>query len=271
MQSLRGSKLKIGDEYAPPTQGKHLPTLSPIQRGVEGKTVEPPDPLSPRPSPQPSPTKGEGAKTKEEFALRFPISAELEIRYRQLEQEQIKSQLQETQLARVKKALKQAKRKIKGLQEDLLKAEKYKEYGRYGELLKGQLHSLTKGQESVTLVDYYDPSLPLLTLPLESSKDPVWNMEDYFRKHHKYLSAEKHLRPRLESAKQEAMQLQDDLTKIESGEKLITEGYVSHSPPKGPLMPKPIGNQKKASTDSSDWLSPICVFGWGLYLGRENS
>ena len=115
----------------------------------------------------------------------FPVSAEIEERYWKEEQDHIVSQVRNAQHSRIKKALKQANKKIKSLQENLQKAERYREYGRYGELLKGQLHSLTKGQAFVTVIDYYDPALPQLTLPLDSSKDPVWNMEDYFRKYHR--------------------------------------------------------------------------------------
>ena len=128
------------------------------------------------------------------------------------------------------------------------KVEKYREYGRYGELLKGNLHSMAKGQEAVTVIDYYDSTLPQLTLPLDSSKDPVWNMEDYFKKHHKYLSAEKHLRPRLESANRVVVQLREEITQIESGANLPIHGTTLPFQGKGkqgsmsaekPIKPQP--------------------------------
>lgn len=218
MQTLRLSRLKAGDRYAPPIQDRQK--LSPL--------------------PTPPLLRGEGfkdIKTEDQFTQQFPVSAAIEERYWKKEQDQIQAQARTAQLSQIKKALKHAKKKITGLQEDLQKAQKFQEYGRYGELLKGQLHAIHKGQESVTLVDYYDPALPQLTLLLDSSKDPVWNMEDYFRKHHKFLSAEKHLRPRLETVKQEAERLQQALTHIESGEDLPLEGVARPSQEKGTRDP----------------------------------
>ncbi|UCE63062.1 MAG: NFACT family protein [Nitrospirota bacterium] len=242
LQTLKDSWVKIGDLYAPPTQDKRVPrplarlTLSPFQHDVEGKFSGHSGTLAPPPSPQPSPLRGEGAldeRRRGEFAVRYPVSAEIEDRYWKEEQVHILSQLRNAHLSRIKKALKHTNKKIKKLQEDLKKAERYREYGRYGELLKGQLHSIAKGQEAVTVVDYYDPSLPQLTLPLDTSKDPVWNMEDYFKKHHKFLSAEKHLQPRLETAKRDLVRLQEELATIESGENLRIQGITQPSQGKG--------------------------------------
>jgi predicted ribosome quality control (RQC) complex YloA/Tae2 family protein len=227
MQSLRASWLKIGDRYAPPTQGKHLRAPPPQPSLLRGEEV---------------PVVGKGGK----FAVRFPVSASIEERYWKEHHDHILLQVRNARLSRIKKALKQTNKKIKSLQEDLQKAERYREYGRYGELLKGQLPSLTKGQSFVTVVDYYDPALPKLTLPLDSSKDPVWNMKDYFKKYHKFLSAEKHLQPRLEMAKKEAERFQEELAKIESGEDHTIEGMALLSREKRKRGPMSTEKQTKS-------------------------
>ena len=255
IQAIRVSWLKIGDPYAPPSQDKRLP----------------------RPSPQPSPLRGEGAFEEVkagDFAVLYPVSVEIEERFWKEEQVHILSQVRNARLSSVKKALKQANRKIKSFQEDLKKVEKYREYGRYGELLKGQLQSIAKGQEAVTVVDYYDPSLPQLTLPLDSSKDPVWNMENYFKKHHKLLSAEKHLQPRLETAKAEAVRLQEEITQIESGGDVPIQGMSLPSRGKGKRgamsAEKPTKSQQARATGYRQFVS---ADGLPLLVGktaREN-
>ena len=257
MKALRESWLKIGDRYAPPSQDRRLsrPVAAQpqplIHHDVKGKDS---GVSGIRKSP-PSLLRGEGEFEKVgngAFAGLYPVSAEIERRYWEEEQTHILSQTRNAHLSSMKKALKQANKKIKVLQEDLKKVEKYREYGRYGELLKGNLHSIVKGQESVTVVDYYDPSLPQLTLPLDSSKDPVWNMEDYFRKHHKHLSAEKHLRPRLESANREVVQLKEEISQFESGGNLPIHGVTLPFQGKGKKGPmsaeKPIKPQPARAT-----------------------
>ena len=67
------------------------------------------------------------------------------------------------------------------------------------------------------MLDYYDPALPTLTLPLDPAKDAVWNMEDYFRKYHKYIGAQEHLQPRVDQAQQEVARLEAKLAQLEQG------------------------------------------------------
>lgn len=76
---------------------------------------------------------------------------------------------------------------------------------------------MKKGQDQVKVIDYFDPSLPELTLPLDPTKDPVWNMNDYFRKFHKYQGAQEHLRPRLETVQEDITKLESQLVEMEKG------------------------------------------------------
>jgi predicted ribosome quality control (RQC) complex YloA/Tae2 family protein len=100
---------------------------------------------------------------------------------------------------------------------DLAKAERYKNYDRYGELIKANLGTIRKGQTDVTVVDYFDEELPTLTIPLDQAKTPQGNMDDYFRKHRKQLAAERELRPRIEEGQKELETLRQEMTAIEQG------------------------------------------------------
>ena len=173
----------------------------------------------------------------ERFAATYPVSAAMETYYDKKEHEDNQHRLHDQQLAHAKKALKMAKGKLRALQEDLQKVERYREYARYGELMKSALHDLRKGQETATLTDYFDPALPPLTLPLDPAKDPVRNMEDYFRKHHKYLGAQEHLLPRIAKQRQTIENLEEHLTQIEQG--IIDPGYTPKTTKKHQPQPTP--------------------------------
>ena len=197
LRSLKKSRIQVGKPFVPPTT--HAP--------------QSPE----RPSPWRAETTEKPSQKEETFAARYPVSAAMEAYFDKKEQEDNKHNLHNQQLAQVKKSLKAAKGKLQALQEDLKKAERYREYGRYGELLKSALPKLRKGQETATLTDYFDLTLPTLTLALDPSKDPVQNMEDYFRKHHKYLGAQEHLLPRIAAQQQRVEKLETQLTQIEQG------------------------------------------------------
>ncbi|MBA3613728.1 MAG: NFACT family protein [Nitrospirales bacterium] len=222
LQSLRESRVKIGERYTPPQlrprPPEPVPPLATAGRIPQDKTVVHQGEQIGEPLPEAS-TQG-----KDGFGERYPVSAELEARYEEEEQEAGKDTILEQQLAHVRKALKHAKRKIQALQEDFKKMERFQDYTRYGELLKSHLHEIKKGQESIAMVDYYDPALPTLTLPLNPSKDAVWNMEDYFRKYHKYIGAQEHLQPRVDQAHQEVARLEAKLAQLEQG--IVDPDYV---------------------------------------------
>ena len=197
LRSLKESRLQIGERFVPPATPPSPSTQSPsIWREKE---IEIP------------------SHDEESFAAKYPVSATMESYYAKKEKEEQQGTLREKQLAHARKSLKMAKGTLRRLQEDLKKSERYCEYARYGELMKSALHELRKGQETVTLTDYFDPALPTLTLPLDPAKDPVRNMEDYFRKHHKYLGAQEHLLPRIETQQQKVTTLEDQLTQLAQG------------------------------------------------------
>jgi predicted ribosome quality control (RQC) complex YloA/Tae2 family protein len=108
-------------------------------------------------------------------------------------------------------------RRIDAWQEDLAKASRYRDYGRYGELLKAQLTSITPGMDQITLVDYYDPRLPEVTLPLDRSKSALDNMNEYFKKHRKHVAADRELRDRIAHGEHETAALREELRSIEDG------------------------------------------------------
>ena len=267
LRSLRESRVKIGEPFTPPTMrpiqqpeslspqtvAAHVPQDQNVaHQGHQGRDIG-------EPSSETSTRKEDG------FEDRYPVSAELDTRYGQQEHEEGKDSVLHQQLAQARKALKQAKRKVQALQEDFKKTERFKEYARYGELLKSHLHEITKGQEAITIVDYYDPALPTLTLPLDPSKNAVWNMEDYFRKYHKFVGAQEHLQPRVNQAQQEVVRLEEKLTQLEQGIEdpdfsPTTKKTAGVQSPQGTRAPKgrPVPAQSYRTYTSADGL-PILV------------
>ncbi|MGD9851394.1 MAG: NFACT family protein [Nitrospirales bacterium] len=243
LRSLRESRTKIGERYMPPA-------LRPKQQ------LSTPPPLAQAIEPPPS--------LKEEFGDRFPVSAELEARYGQQEGEQAKDSILEQQQAQCRKALKHAKRKIQALQEDFKKVERFREYSRYGELLKSHLHEIKKGQESIGIVDYYDPALPTLTLPLDPSKDAVWNMENYFRKYHKFIGAQEHLQPRVDQAQEEVVRLEAQLAQLKQG---TMDPNFSPKIPKTTVLPG-IRSPKGRPTPSQCYRTYTSADGLAILVGK---
>ena len=147
----------------------------------------------------------------------FPLSASIEAYFHMAEAVSVIETVRNVRAGILRKSIKKLRHRIGAWQEDLAKAEKYKAYSRYGELIKANIGTIRKGQTDVTLVDYFDEELPNLTIPLDQTKTPQGNMDDYFRKHRKHLAAERELHPRIKEGQKELETLRRELTAIEQG------------------------------------------------------
>ncbi len=148
--------------------------------------------------------------------LRFPVSERIEASHLISEQNAFIENQRHQQVVHLRKHIKKLQRRVAKLTQDFEKVGAYREYGRYGELLKSHVSALRKGQNQITVIDYFDETLPELTLPLNPEKDGPENLKDYFTKHGKFTGAQKNLVPRLKETKNELNNLQNELHALES-------------------------------------------------------
>lgn len=182
------------------------------QRNLVGRPYEAP------PQHRPPSTKGNAPRFDPPAAAgRFPVSQAIEAHYEDKERLLAGDRVRHERLRALKKSLAKMIRRIEAWRGDLTKAAAYRDYGRYGELLKANLKAFTTGMDRITLVDYYDASLPEVTLPLDRTKSALHNMNQYFKKHRKYVTAERELRPRIADAEQEVDAVRREITSIQDG------------------------------------------------------
>ena len=240
LASLNEGRGRVGQPYRPPAQ--RLPT---VHRPAKSW----PEPDADRP---------------------FPVSALLEERYRQREADGATVRQRQIRLAELKKGIKKAGRRIDALREDLDKATRYQDYARYGELLKAYLGRIKKGLERVTVVDYFDPAQPELVIPLDPSRTPQGNMDDYFKKYRKFLAAGQEITPRIE-------ELERDLTTLRKEQQAIQDG--SWTPPEAASAPtrgnrsRPHAQHSALRTQHPKRTGPFRRFisadGLPIYVGRN--
>lgn len=195
--------------------GRVLASLRPHKERLNQPYQAPSAPHS-RPSPQEI-TSSEHATIHTLDAEPFPLSSQLEARYREREAELSRLRQVQERGAVLRKNLKKLLRRADALRRDLEQAGRYEPYARYGELLKANLGSLKKGMTAVTVIDYYDERLPELTIPLDPTKGAQANMDAYFAKYRKFLSAQREIAPRLDSIESEVQQTQAELDAIRLG------------------------------------------------------
>ncbi|MEW6542285.1 MAG: NFACT family protein [Nitrospirota bacterium] len=242
LATLNEGSEEAGALYHPPARPPHA---------TGGADVAEPLPQPGRPSP-------------------FPLSLAIEERYGQREEELTRERLRQARLGELRKAVKKAVRRIEALRSDLDKAERYRDYARYGELLKANLGRIKKGQEQIAVVDYFDPALPELVIPLDPAKGPQGNMDDCFRKHRKHLSAQQEIRPRLEAAERELERVRAEMAALQR------EEWTPSPPESAPARQdrsRPIARHPSPVTRHPSRSGPFRRFasadGLPIYVGRN--
>jgi predicted ribosome quality control (RQC) complex YloA/Tae2 family protein len=84
----------------------------------------------------------------------FGLSAAIESYYDEKESTDSTAAVRDARAHQIRKTMKKQGRRIEAWRNDLAKAEKYRNYARYGELLKANLGTIKKGLESIIVVDY---------------------------------------------------------------------------------------------------------------------
>ena len=184
--------------------------------------------------------------------IRFPVSERIESSHSVSERNAYIEDQRHQQIVHLRKHVKKLQRRITKLTQDLEKVSAYREYGRYGELLKNHVSALGRGQKHITVVDYFDEQLPELTLPLDPEKDGPGNLKAYFTKHGKFAGAQKNLVPRIEETKNELGKLQNELQELESGKvtdqsKQEDDQGSAQSVPPAPPQPQRSGLKRQTA------------------------
>ena len=110
-------------------------------------------------------------------------------------------------------------RKIDALKSDIAACAEKDEFKRRGDLITSNIHLIEKGMDAVSLVDYFDPEMPSVTLTLDPRLTPSQNAQKYYKKYNKLKKGEVELTRQLEIAKEELNYIRsvaDEFSRAES-------------------------------------------------------
>jgi predicted ribosome quality control (RQC) complex YloA/Tae2 family protein len=180
------------------TRGRQLiASLVPVRRG--GQELAAGGRYDPGPSPHPGAMAGVAAspwryldpsssapgEEASPLAARFPLNLALGAHSARAEARAVLEESRERLRKRLAAALKKRRTLRSRLEEDLAGAREGEKGLRLGELLKGEMHRLRRGQESVEVVDWYAPDQKKISIPLDPARSPLENIEKFFERHRK--------------------------------------------------------------------------------------
>ena len=161
-------------------------------------------------------------------------------------------------------------KKIKKLQATLTESEKGEQYKLYGELLTANIYQLQQGMKEIEVINYYDESGAMITIPLDSQKSPSQNAQKYFTKYQKAKNAIEYVTEQIQLANEEVNYFEGLLQQLDSAdprdieemrEELQEGGYLKQRHKKGFKKPK----DKKPILDEY-----ISTDGDTIFVGKNN-
>lgn len=103
---------------------------------------------------------------------------------------------------------------IRELEASVAEGEKAERYKRFGELILGSDRTIAKGDKSARVVDYYDPELREVEIPLDETMTPKENAERLFRRYRKARDGALAARDRLKESRAAAKILESAIEKL---------------------------------------------------------
>lgn len=169
----------------------------------------------------------------------------------------------------IKNELNKNERKMKKHLQTMKKAEGADRYQKLGELLTAHLHLVSKGDTSVTVIDYYDPEQMEVNIDLNPNKTPSENAQSFYKKYQKLKTSKQMIEKEMVKTQKEINYLEQLLQQIdvaseadidEIRDELRHEGYLKRQA-KGKKKNKP----KKPAPEEF-----IATDGTQILVGKNN-
>lgn len=107
-------------------------------------------------------------------------------------------------------------RKLKKHEKTIKKAESADHYQRLGELLTAHMHTVKHGDQTASVIDYYDPEQNEITIELNPNKTPSENAQGFFKTYQKLKTSRKKVKQQMKKAHSEIAYLEQLLQQIDT-------------------------------------------------------
>ncbi len=136
-------------------------------------------------------------------------------------------------------------RKLKKHEKTIKKAEGADYYQRLGELLTANMHQVKQGDQTATVIDYYDPEQNEMIIELNPNKTPSENAQGFFKTYQKLKTSMKKVKQEIKKANNEIAYLEQLLQQIDSAREADIEEIRDELRDEGYLKRQRQGKKKK--------------------------
>ena len=160
-------------------------------------------------------------------------------------------------------------RKLRNQQKELEATFDREHLRRLGDIVTANLHAISRGQARLTAVDFYDPEMKEIDIPLNPAISPQQNAAKFYKDYQKAKTAEKVLTEQIAKGETELRYLSsvlDELSRVESErdiqeirQELVEGGYLRET-----------GQRKKMKLPASKPMLFRSSDGYEILVGRNN-
>ena len=154
--------------------------------------------------------------------------------------------------------------------DEINEAKSLDEFSRLGELLTANIYQIQKGMKEISVIDYNEPDMPTVLIPLNENLSPSENVQSYYKKYNKAKSRIHELSIQLEHTRDELNYLEnvmvsinniDSLDSIEDiRDEMVKQGYY--------LQSTGSKNKKKVVSSPMEFVSSD---GYKIFVGKNNT
>jgi len=159
-------------------------------------------------------------------------------------------------------------RKLELQKEELAQAEDRERYREQGDIITANFHTLSRGQESLTAQNFYDPDGDEITISLDPLKTPQQNAAAYYKRYNKAKTAERHLIEQMDRAKGEREYLDSVLESLQKAETTSDIAQIRQELIEAGLLKQSVG--KKQKLPPAKPLAFVSSTGIPIYAGKNN-
>ncbi|MBC3795499.1 Rqc2 family fibronectin-binding protein [Acetobacterium tundrae] len=166
--------------------------------------------------------------------------------------------------------LKKNVKKLKNLHLDEESSHKSEKYKLYGDLITANIYALEKGQETATLINYYDPDCQSIEVPLKVNRTPAQNAQSYYKKYNKSKIALQHLSGYIKETEDKIYYLESLINGLDQSTELDELDEIRHEFLHSEFNKKALSKEDKKKQTPSKPLHYLSSEGFHIFVGKNN-
>lgn len=161
-------------------------------------------------------------------------------------------------------------KKLDNLQQDVTTSHKNEKFKLYGDLITANIYAIEKGQETTTLINYYDPDYQTIEIPLKVNRTPAQNAQHYYKKYNKSKIALQHLAGYILETEEKIYYLDSLINGLEQSTELSELDEIRHEFLHSEFNKKALSKEDKKKQTPSKPLHYLSSEGFHIFVGKNN-